>query len=101
MAEALRRTRNGDLAGATALLLRPDRGKGTNFVPAAADRIIDLEAESVTAKCEPHVSPTSGRFEARRHLGQAGSIDYMLYRPASATPGMPLVIMLHGCTQTP
>jgi poly(hydroxyalkanoate) depolymerase family esterase len=34
-------------------------------------------------------------------MGPAGGIDYMLYRPAAAAPGMPLLIMLHGCTQTP
>ena len=28
-------------------------------------------------------------------------MSYMLYRPANAAAGMPLVVMLHGCTQSP
>lgn len=103
IAEALQRTRSGDLMGATALIrdtlagglgLRPVEGPGGN--------VIDLKPERVTV--DPmrgdQVSP-HGRFEARRHVGPAGRMDYMLYRPAAAAPGMPLVVMLHGCTQSP
>ncbi|BBK42052.1 esterase [Allostella vacuolata] len=43
-----------------------------------------------------------GTFEARSHAGPAGTRDYRLYVPGShdARP-VPLVVMLHGCTQSP
>ncbi len=103
MAEALRRTRSGDLTGATALIratLGGDADARPVDGPGAA--VIDLKPERVTV--EPRRGepvPPHGRFEARRHAGPAGRIDYMVYRPAATAPGMPLVVMLHGCTQSP
>jgi poly(hydroxyalkanoate) depolymerase family esterase len=106
MAEALRLTRAGDLAGATALLQTALSGGSVPAAELPAADVIDLIPERVTlgAKGEhraPRPTAPAERFEARRHTGPAGAIDYMLYRPASAAPGMPLVIMLHGCTQSP
>ncbi len=42
-------------------------------------------------------------FLAARHACEAGSRDYRLYLPASLNGAAPrgLVLMLHGCTQTP
>jgi poly(hydroxyalkanoate) depolymerase family esterase len=102
MAEALRLTRTGDLTGARTLL-RTALGKGIVHAPVptpgAMRPALSVEATIVDA-ATVDVQP-AGRFEARRHAGQAGTLDYMLYRPAAAAPGMPLVVMLHGCTQTP
>ena len=103
MAEALRRSRSGDLLGATALI-RATLGAGASTRPVDQpnDAVIDLKPERVAA--EPRrgrPTPSHGRFEARRHAGPAGQIDYMLYRPEAAASGMPLVVMLHGCTQSP
>jgi len=103
MAEALRLTRAGDLAGATALL-RSSLGGGAEPAPLSdqGGEVIDLKPERVTIERKQGRSTASaGSFEPRCHAGTAGSIDYMLYRPASAAPGMPLVVMLHGCTQSP
>ncbi|NDW05798.1 extracellular catalytic domain type 1 short-chain-length polyhydroxyalkanoate depolymerase [Jiella pacifica] len=46
--------------------------------------------------------PDGARFETRSHQGPAGSRDYKLYVPArhEGSPA-PLVVMLHGCTQSP
>ena len=102
MTEALRLTRSGDLSGATALLragLGGDAGAAGATLP--ADTLIDLTPGRAQAEHGGGGAPATGRFEARHHSGPAGSIDYMLYRPATAAPGMPLVVMLHGCTQTP
>ena len=108
MAEALRLTRAGNLAEAMALLRTAAAGGAP--LAAANERAdadtIDLTPERVTIRARPEQSETpqparAGRFEARRHAGAAGAIDYMLYLPAAAAPGMPLVVMLHGCTQTP
>lgn len=108
MAEALRLTRAGDLAAATALL-RGALDGGCATAPIGRmppSGVIDLEAEhgassSSRDQAGLRLASSVGRFEALRHAGPAGSIDYMLYRPAAAAPGMPLVVMLHGCTQSP
>jgi len=44
-----------------------------------------------------------GQFVSRSHAGPAGTRAYKLYVPASRAAGepMPLVVMLHGCKQTP
>lgn len=62
------------------------------------------QAREVTTA--PDATPeASGQWLARSYSGEAGSLDYKLYVPAGAEqkPGtpMPLVVMLHGCTQSP
>ncbi len=45
----------------------------------------------------------AGRFSEERFTAPEGSRRYRLYTPACAEAGvaLPLVVMLHGCTQTP
>ncbi len=46
--------------------------------------------------------PAGAQFLALTHRSAKGSLDYRLYIPArTATAPMPLIVMLHGCTQTP
>ena len=45
-------------------------------------------------------SATAGRVLEGEHRGPAGARRYELYVPAGAAHGRPLVVMLHGCTQT-
>jgi len=46
--------------------------------------------------------PAGAQFLSLSHSGAAGSRDYRLYIPAAQAEGpMPLVVMLHGCTQSP
>jgi poly(hydroxyalkanoate) depolymerase family esterase len=48
------------------------------------------------------VVPPGARFETQAYANDAGSRSYKLYVPASWTGGpLPLVVMLHGCTQSP
>jgi len=106
MAEALRLTRSGDLLGATRLVRGVMTGEAAPAASPAhpATRVIDVTPGRTAAKADPVGARTPdsvGSFEARTHRGPAGSIDYMLYRPAGARPAMPLVVMLHGCTQSP
>ncbi len=62
-------------------------------------------AKSLPGLRAPHVTPhvpEGAQFAARSHASHAGARDYKLYRPASA-PDRPrgLIVMLHGCTQSP
>ena len=103
MAEALRRTRAGDLMGATALIRATLNGDASaRPLDTPGDVVIDLTPERVAVEARRgRPAAAQGRFEARRHTGPAGGLEYMLYRPEAAAPGMPLVVMLHGCTQSP
>lgn len=53
----------------------------------------------------PHaiVRASAGTFQQYTYSGSAGSRPYFVYTPANYTPGtaVPLIVMLHGCTQTP
>lgn len=46
---------------------------------------------------------SAGTFQQFTYNGSAGSRPYFVYTPANYTPGtaVPLIVMLHGCTQTP
>lgn len=112
MADALRLTRSGDLRGATRLIQAALAG-------GSADREVDMESyPDVTPVRRPLARPgpaptdppqmpqpanyvAGGRFEERDYLGGEGRLSYRLYVPSGVKDGMPLLIMLHGCTQTP
>ena len=52
----------------------------------------------------PETVPGGGTFLARSYSNQAGSRPYKLYVPGSYRadgPALPLIVMLHGCTQSP
>jgi Esterase PHB depolymerase len=46
--------------------------------------------------------PAGADFITRSHVSRHGQRDYKLYIPATLTSApMPLIVMLHGCTQSP
>ena len=50
----------------------------------------------------PAIAPESGQFVARSYRNEAGSLAYKLYIPSGYRgQALPLVVMLHGCTQSP
>jgi poly(hydroxyalkanoate) depolymerase family esterase len=50
----------------------------------------------------PTEAPDGGRFVAKDYSNQAGSRGYKLYIPSGYHgQALPLVVMLHGCTQSP
>jgi poly(hydroxyalkanoate) depolymerase family esterase len=51
---------------------------------------------------DPAVVPTGGRFIERSYTNQTGTRSYKLYVPSGYIgQEVPLVVMLHGCTQSP
>lgn len=112
MADALRMVRAGRLGEATALL-RNSFGIGRTAAappPPARDEpgdVIDLVPDHVSYdRRRPDVEPAfepeaTPRFEEHEYRSGGRVLTYRLYRPARTAPGMPLVVMLHGCTQSP
>jgi len=115
MNEAARLTRAGDLRGATAAIQTALGMRSAERAPhggAGAD-VIDVEAFEVPQVApgsfdEP--APESHRAEPRRkdcfvagdYVNRAGRRDYKLFIPADAgSRPLPLVVLLHGCTQDP
>lgn len=117
MAEANRLTRAGDLHAATAAiqaalgrmgLAQPMPGDMRGDMPG----VIDVEARPVPehrpAGVDPEApaayvdAPASGSFIAGSFADAAGRRDYKLFVPPQAGErALPLVVMLHGCTQNP
>ena len=63
------------------------------------DRDEAADTRDSTSSATQH---TKAVFEARRYVGDAGELDYKLYIPAGLdTANAPLLLMLHGCTQSP
>jgi poly(hydroxyalkanoate) depolymerase family esterase len=57
---------------------------------------------STEGEIDPAVVPTGGRFVERSYTNQAGTRSYKLYVPSSYIgQEVPLVVMLHSCTQNP
>ena len=96
MAEATRLTRAGRLADATALI---QRALGRRASPAAAPAPAP-EAPQPTRPGPSRPGP-NGQFLDRSYRNAAGTRGYKLYVPSGyGGQAVPLVVMLHGCTQT-
>jgi len=120
MIEATRLTREGRLDEAMALLRGAAAAPAPNPSAAAPDPeqlaqafrgflervgqggsglpgLSGLAGEQVRAPLPP-----GGRFEDRLYANEAGSRTYKLYVPGAwAGQALPLLVMLHGCTQSP
>ncbi|HZZ12191.1 MAG TPA: PHB depolymerase family esterase [Paraburkholderia sp.] len=58
------------------------------------------QAQAQPAEARADTARTPGTFTAHRFSNAAGERGYKLYMPAAqSTQPMPLVVMLHGCTQ--
>jgi poly(hydroxyalkanoate) depolymerase family esterase len=114
MNEATRLTRAGNLQAATAAIQAALGGVGI-AQPTTNDvrNVIDVEARQVPERAPADVDVetpltyvdvpvSSGRFIAGSFADAAGHREYKLYVPPGAGERpLPLVVMLHGCTQDP
>lgn len=127
MSEATRLTQSGNLQAATAAI---QAALAKNGFPAAAEaaaahdpNVIDVQAHVIQSEAfktvkdaEPSASAeavsssarratasaATGQFVSGSHQEAAGTRDYKLYIPPTSTQEkLPLVVMLHGCTQNP
>lgn len=87
MSDALRLVRTGGLKQAIAVIQRSLHGATTVDAP----------------RPRPASAPSPGaRFASHSYANQAGTRRYKLYVPAAYQgQALPLVVMLHGCTQSP
>ncbi|MDQ5849509.1 MAG: PHB depolymerase family esterase [Pseudomonadota bacterium] len=84
----------GRLLEATAAIQRVLRRQDA---PHHDGRVIDAEFSRLE---EPEAQP--GKFISASHTNPAGTRPYKLYVPAGyAGSALPMIVMLHGCTQTP
>jgi poly(hydroxyalkanoate) depolymerase family esterase len=100
MLEATRLTRAGRLGEAMALL----RGGPAAAAPTAAGTVIDLHPPGSPARAWAQEPATGARAPVgsgrHLHVGATGRRSYDLHLPAQAADGqVPLLVMLHGCTQ--
>ena len=111
MREATRLTRSGNLVEATALLQQWLGGQTGTVVeqPSATTPIADVldgcvfDTDLPREPVQAHAAPSRGEFISGVHTHAALTRHYKLYIPPNITAGeaLPLVVMLHGCTQNP
>jgi poly(hydroxyalkanoate) depolymerase family esterase len=87
MAKALQATRSSGLADATALI-NATLSAHLPSAPGGNGRTDDASPQQ------------GGAFPEKTYTAAGKTLSYRLYVPANATAGMPLVVMLHGCTQS-
>ena len=111
MAEVSRLTQSGNLREATAAIQAALRGgKMPSYTSDAKNvsdtNVIDIQAREVkgnarsAAQAAAHA--TTGQFITGSHTEAAGTRKFKLFvPPGHAGKTLPLVVMLHGCTQNP
>lgn len=97
MSDALRLVRTGDLKQALAVIQRNLQGHAATVHEPRANATVDAP------RLPDARSPSAGaRFESHSYANHAGTRQYKLYVPAAYQgQALPLVVMLHGCTQSP
>lgn len=113
MTEATRLTRAGRLVEATALLQNRPLPVSPSPSPGAAETnfFFDMmrmfsgtpwSVPETSVSAQPAARAPAGRFEDRSFSNSAGSRAFKLFVPGGYDgQPLPLVVMLHGCSQTP
>lgn len=93
-------TNQGRLAEATSLLRSMHSGNATQETLGA--RLASSLSGSASFKPAAPVEHYPGRFEWRTCNGASGTLRYKVYIPSTyGNDPLPVVVMLHGCRQTP
>ena len=110
MTEAARLMREGRLGEATAQIKSALGGSELASVLSAAGshadvidvqaRVVDTDAPS-PRPAAPRAGAVAESFTPGSFRNDQGSRDYKLFEPARDGRALPLVVMLHGCTQNP
>ncbi|AQH05004.1 poly(3-hydroxyalkanoate) depolymerase (plasmid) [Burkholderia sp. KK1] len=99
MKEAFARFRRNDPAAAAEIVKRAMRGEQTDAVATPFADVLPPRPHARSTHTAPDVEER-GHFSTRRYASAAGQRDYKLYVPAhSGGEPLPLIVMLHGCTQ--
>ena len=107
MRHALRLIRGGNLAKATDAILHKLRQlsgckEARKDKPDENVSVVDRSEVLVDHPAPTRMPGVGGTFTKASYTGAAGSRRYKLFMPAgNCTTPLPLVVMLHGCTQTP
>ncbi len=114
MSEALRLVRSGRLHEATEVIQKGMLGAVADTAapgqPPMKDVTPRARALPSSAKAGPEAKPlaqTRDKPQTKAHPAtgrlhrKSGLVPYRLYVPANPDPTAPLIVMLHGCTQSP
>jgi len=107
-------TTAGPMASVTRTIrqaLSPNGAPGPRQASAAPDTVIDVAARVIDATAGFHEKPGQrpgvvdeadalGSFQAHEFSNAVGNRAYKLYVPTRVDANPPLVVMLHGCTQS-
>jgi poly(hydroxyalkanoate) depolymerase family esterase len=81
---------------------RPSAAAWTTPGPTLLTRGVRLPPGTKAGKVASVSVPEGGRFVERSYTNSAGTRSYKLYIPSGYTgQAVPLIVMLHGCTQSP
>lgn len=82
--------------------LRDSKGLGQRGLGGLGSLRLDLDGLMTPGPSTPTPVPEGARFIKARYTNRAGSRDYKLYVPSGYRgEALPLLVMLHGCTQNP
>jgi poly(hydroxyalkanoate) depolymerase family esterase len=98
----VRETPQGPAEGWRTAVRRPGAAAWTTPGPTLLTRGGQLPRGTKAGKVASASVPEGGCFVERSYTNSAGTRSYKLYIPSGYTgQGVPLIVMLHGCTQSP
>jgi poly(hydroxyalkanoate) depolymerase family esterase len=101
MADATRLTHAGRLSEATEIIQRTLAGLPTANVSTSKTTSNDAAIDAEFSVLDDSFARKNGQFVDKVYKNRVGARPYKLYIPSTYTgQAVPLVVMLHGCTQT-
>jgi poly(hydroxyalkanoate) depolymerase family esterase len=98
----VRETPQGPAGGWRTAVRRPGAAAWTTPGPTLLTRGVQLPSGTKAGKVASASIPEGGRFVEHSYTNSAGARSYKLYIPSGYIgQAVPLIVMLHGCTQSP